>query len=144
MILGSATLTKASLSDATVVNVDLSKAKLDNSNFSGASLKNVNAANSPSRVFDSVATYNQWTWFPNFTPPSAATLVESPLGDFDGDDILNARDIDLLERRIACRAELCWHSWPPDRMFRLERRYERRCDRPASVDRSEQDCVGRR
>ena len=117
-----ADLTNADLSEATIVNT-----KLYDSNFtagadlSGAHLKNVDAWGVTSKVFESIATYNQWTQFRHFTPPSGATLVPSPIGDFDANDILDSVDIELLQSRIKCRAsDSCWQIWPYDQMFDLE------------------------
>ncbi len=56
----------------------------------------------PSAIVDSTKVYSQWTVFPEGFDPAASglTLLPSPAGDFEANDILDAADIDLLVTKI--------------------------------------------
>ena len=86
-----ANLTNASLRGSTLRDVD----------FAGADLRNANLSEAKFLETSSVigTKYNQWTRFPSKFDPIAAgmTLLTSPLGDFDADDALDARDFDWLD-----------------------------------------------
>jgi uncharacterized protein YjbI with pentapeptide repeats len=91
-------------SDQDLTNAILCCSILTNANFAGANLKGADFHNVSldSAVFNFQTLYNQWTEFPEGFDPQAAglTFVASPSGDFDGSDVLDAADIDLLARRI--------------------------------------------
>ena len=78
---------------------------LTNANLAGANLKNAflwDATGLGSAVFSQETTYNQWTQFPaDFNPVSfKLTFIESPVGDFDGNEMLDMADVELLRRRV--------------------------------------------
>ena len=60
--------------------------------------------------------YNQWTVFSDgFDPASSGMmLMESPVGDFDANEVLDASDVEMLSTRI--RGELA-QTWLLDEMF---------------------------
>ena len=75
------------------------------------------AARLDSAEFDSATIYNQWTTFPEGFVPSAAglTLMVSPAGDLDANDVLDAADVDMLADKIGGRWNRVW--WLPDAAF---------------------------
>ena len=91
-----------------VVDTNLSGAILANSRFgnlrgadlTGANLKNTDLLHTglETATFDAATMYNQWTEFPEGFDPVAAGLTyqRSPIGDFDPNNVLDVRDIDLL------------------------------------------------
>jgi uncharacterized protein YjbI with pentapeptide repeats len=111
-------LTNAYLGDTVLRNSDLSGANLTNVDFefcffecfgsdftnadlSGAMLKSAHlrsAVGLETALFSTDTVYNQWTVFPEDFDADAKglTLVPSPPGDFNADDVLNASDIDSL------------------------------------------------
>jgi uncharacterized protein YjbI with pentapeptide repeats len=104
-------LTEASLSGASLRNANLSRADLTGidlrccrtttmagANLTGTNFKDVDL----SRLALDSAIYNQWTVFPEDYDTTADGLifVETPVGDFDMDDVLDADDIDVLAQRI--------------------------------------------
>jgi hypothetical protein len=96
-----ARLTDADLRTANLANAHLADAYLSNADLRGVNLKNAGfegAHQLESAIVDSTTVYNQWTAFPRHFDPIAAglTLAPSPEGDFNGDDSLDASDIDLL------------------------------------------------
>jgi hypothetical protein len=97
-------MTNANLTGAHLASANLDFSTLTNANLSGANLKNANSlsADFASAIFDSGTTYNQWTIFPDGFDPatSGLTLMASPPGDFDANDILDATDIDMLTANI--------------------------------------------
>lgn len=116
-------LTNGNLTEADLSNTSLNVSTLDGTMLTGAILTGANlkkadfasAKNLSSAIFSSETVYNQWTRFPSdFSPDLAGlTFMESPVGDFDGDDLLEVSDADLLRERIRGTGP----SWPPWRMF---------------------------
>ena len=101
----SAEVVRTNLARASLVGADLRGAQLTDANFRGANLQNASfllAAHLETASFSPETRFNQWTEFPEDFDPSVAGLsfVESPVGDFDANDALNADDIDLLTERI--------------------------------------------
>ena len=88
------------LTDANLTGAKLS-AHLANAYLGGANLRNVCASGAnwlSSAIFSPETVYNQWTQFPSDFNPVAAglTFIESPAGDFDGNDLLDVSDVDML------------------------------------------------
>ena len=105
-VLDHATLVDANLSGANFTNASLDEAILSNANLSGANLANAylwDARDLSSAIVDSATVYNQWTQFPrDFSPEiTRMTFKESPVGDFNGNDVLEVLDVDLLMARFA-------------------------------------------
>jgi len=79
---------------------------LENADLRGANLKNANLAadsEDPPPLFDFARTYNQWTYFlPEVLDRQALglTLVLSPVGDFNADDVLDDVDIATLRNKL--------------------------------------------
>ena len=97
---------------------------LNGANLTGANLKNaLTSSTFALSMLDSSTIYNQWTQFsPGFDPVAAGlTLVESPLGDFDANDALDAADIDVLVAAIRGfpRPQIPW--WLPQDMLDVNR-----------------------
>ena len=87
-----------------LMNADMWGANLANADLKSANLKNTNftSANLNSAVVDGATVYNQWTVFPSSGfLPTPATLVISPAGDLDADDVLDGDDVDVLAEKIA-------------------------------------------
>jgi hypothetical protein len=100
-----ADLSQASLTRANLSNGQFTDAILTNADLTGASLKSADfsrVVDLTSVLFNPETVYNQWTLFPDGFEPSEAglTFVASPPGDFDGNDVVNDSDVDLLGRRI--------------------------------------------
>ena len=98
-------LTGWDFTDQDLTNANLYLSTLTNANLSGANLANAFLANAlglDSTIADSNTVYNHWTQFPqDFNPVAAGiTVRESPAGDFDGNDVLELSDVDLLIARI--------------------------------------------
>lgn len=109
---GGVNLTHANLTDANCANAFFYKSTLTNANLTGASLKNADltvVGTLHSVVFNTATVYSQWTAFPVEFDPAAAGLsqVFSPAGDFNGDDVVDAADIDLLTVRPFTSVSSC-------------------------------------
>jgi hypothetical protein len=95
---------------------------LDDALFTGANLTNAYLQDAwvlGSTIVDSETVYNQWTQFPSGFSPVAAGMMfkESPAGDFDGNDVLELSDVDLLMAWIRGTSPFWWL----DGMFDLNR-----------------------
>jgi uncharacterized protein YjbI with pentapeptide repeats len=107
-----------------LTGADLSFSTFTNAYLAGASLENAyldNTLELETAIFTATSVYNQWTVFPAGFNPGAAglTLMVSPVGDLDADNMLNTADIDLLASKINLRPILT--SWLPDAAFDLNR-----------------------
>ena len=89
---------------------------LIDTNLTGANLKNadLSSANIESAEFDTATVYNQWTAFPEGFDPVAAGLTYelSPVGDFNGDDRLDAADLYRLKYPILYPSHGWFGYWP--------------------------------
>ena len=121
-----ANLGSASLQNADATNANFALAVLLNADLSHASLQgavlntaNLGTAELENTVFDSNTVYNQWTIFPEgFDPVSAGlTYAASSAGDVDGNGILDAVDIDVLQQAV--RNPLAGLFFPSNGMFDL-------------------------
>jgi uncharacterized protein YjbI with pentapeptide repeats len=94
--LGNANLIEANLTDA-----DLTGANLKNTVF--VPENNLSGGDLGATKFDSRTTYNQWTRFPAAFNPlhEGLTFQPSPIGDFDGNDVLDVADVDLLSTYLS-------------------------------------------
>jgi hypothetical protein len=117
-----ANLTEASLSGALLQSSTLTTANLAAANLKSASLSQATVT---SANFDAATVYNQWTIFPPGLDPAAEglTLVVSPPGDLDGNDIFSVTDIDALTHRLVAQRIVgvlrgLW--WLPDQAFDLD------------------------
>ena len=115
-------LTGADFSGALLVSADFDEANVAGANLTGANLKSANATftlDDGTPIVDSTTVYNQWTRFhPEYDPAVAGITFEaSPIGDFDGDNVLDSADLTLLERFI--RSDLSESRWWQDEMFDL-------------------------
>jgi uncharacterized protein YjbI with pentapeptide repeats len=115
------TLANANLAKANLTNADLGDAVLTNANLTGANLTNADVEESEltDAELDSTTIYNQGTVFPDGFDPVAAglTLVRSPLGDINADNVLALVDIDTLTNKMCGRRS--HPRWLPDLMFDL-------------------------
>ena len=114
-VIEQSTLEDVDLSGANLTNASLVRSKLSGADLTGANLKNTDlewVRGFDSAILDSSTVYSQWTVFPGGFDPAAAglTLMPSPAGDFNADDVLDATDIDTLTREVL-RRERPWMSW---------------------------------
>ena len=111
--LWSSTLTDADFTTANLTSAYLGDTTTTRANFTGANLRNANfysATEIASATFSPDTIYNQWTVFPTGFEPNTAglTLMTSPFGDFDANDVLDVADVDMLSDWINNSSELFW------------------------------------
>ena len=98
-------LSAASFRNANLAYADLRSADASGADFKGANLGNAGlkfVSNLEADSFDANSRYNQWTEFPTGFDPVAAGLsfYESPIGDFDANQSVDATDIELMSDRL--------------------------------------------
>ena len=94
-------LTGWNFSGQNLTNADLWNSTLKNADLSGTNLKNAyldSIVGLGSALFTSDSIYNEWTVFPAGFDlvMSGLTLMQSPVGDFNANDLLDVDDLDLL------------------------------------------------
>ncbi len=104
-ILESSVLSHADLSSANLANSSLAGCTLSYANLAGAHLKNatlLSAIDATLAIYSVETVYNQWTKFPDDFDPAefGITLEFSPAGDFDGNDLLDISDLNLLTAKM--------------------------------------------
>jgi len=101
-----------------LTNADLSGSDLSFAKFQNAKLSNTNLADTAfaDTVRAELATYNQWTVFPEGFDPMGKrfVLIESSKGDTDGDGSLDIDDLDVIASRSM---DPLFRDWLPDELF---------------------------